>query len=98
MSHKILYMQHSNSQKAKIYIETLGKIIKEERLKQNKSQRLLADEFDIQKSMLSRIESAVNEPKLISLLTICEALDMKFSDLILKVEKEIPKDFTLIEK
>ena len=46
-------MQHSNSQKAKIYIETLGKIIKEERLKQNKSQCLLADEFDIQKSMLS---------------------------------------------
>lgn len=33
LSHKILCMQHSNSQKAKIYIETLGKIIKEERLK-----------------------------------------------------------------
>ena len=91
-------MQHINTQKAKIYLEILGQIIKEERLKQNKSQRLLADEFDIQKSMLSRIESATNEVKIISLLTISEALGIKLSELFLKVEKEIPKDFSLIDK
>ena len=66
--------------------------------KQNKSLRLFADEFDIQKSLLSRIENGVNEPKLISLWTISEALGIPISQLLKKVEKELPKDFSLIEK
>ena len=65
---------------------------------QNKSQRILADEYDFQKSMLSRIESATNEAKIISLYTISEALGIKLSELITKVENTLPKDFTLIEK
>lgn len=73
-------------------------MIKEERIRQNKSQRLLADEFDIPKSMLSRIENGVNEPKIISLISICEALNIKLSDLILKLESELSSDFFLIEK
>ena len=91
-------MQHSNSKKAQIFLETLGKVIREERLMQNKSQRILADEYDFQKSMLSRIESATNEAKIISLYTISEALGIKLSELITKVENTLPKDFTLIEK
>ena len=66
--------------------------------KQNKSLRLFFDEFDIQKSLLSRIENGVNEPKLISLWTISEALGIPISQLLKKVEKELPKDFSLIEK
>lgn len=76
----------------------MGRLIKEERIRQNKSQRILADEFDIQKSMLSRIEGASNEAKIISLYMICEALGIKLSDLILKVEKELPDDFSFVEK
>ncbi len=91
-------MQHVNSKKAAKVIKILAKIIKEERLKQNKSQRLLADEFDIPKSMLSRLENGVNEPKLISLLSVCEALNIKLSDLIIKLEKELSDKFFLIEK
>ena len=90
-------MQHVNSKKAKIVIEILAQIIKEEREKQGKSQRLLADEFDIPKSMISRIENGVNEPKLISLLSICEALNIKLSYLMLELEKKLPKDFTLMD-
>lgn len=56
-------MQHVNSKKAQKIIKVLAKLIKEERIKQNKSQRLLADEFDIPKSMLSRLENGINEPK-----------------------------------
>ena len=63
-------MQHVNSKKAKKIIKVLASILKEERLKQNKSQRLLADEFDIPKSMLSRLENGVNEPKLVSLISL----------------------------
>ena len=91
-------MQHVNSKKAAKVIKILAKIIKEERLKQNKSQRLLADEFDIPKSKLSRLENGVNEPQLISLLSVCEALNIKLSDLIIKLEKELSDKFFLIEK
>lgn len=91
-------MQHANSKNSKIIFEILARVIKQEREKQNKSLRLFADEFDIQKSLLSRIENGVNEPKLISLWTISEALGIPISQLLKKVEKELPKDFSLIEK
>ena len=91
-------MQHVNSKKAKIIITLLSQIIKNERIKQNKSQRLLADEFDIPKSMLSRIENGINEPKLISLFSIYEALNIKLPNVIKSLEEELPKNFSLIEK
>jgi len=91
-------MQHANTKKAKIIFEVLAGIIREERLRKNKSQRVLADEYDIQKSMLSRIENGVNEPKLVSLMTICEALDIKMSELFAKLEERMPEDFSLIDK
>ncbi len=98
LSHKILYMQHANSKKAKIVIKILADLIKEMRMAKNKSQRLLAYEYDIQKSMLSRLENGINEPKLVSILTICEALEIKPSALFLELEKRLPKDFSLIDK
>ena len=91
-------MQHVNSKKAKKIIKVLASILKEERLKQNKSQRLLADEFDIPKSMLSRLENGVNEPKLVSLISICEALNIKLSKLIEELEKRLEEDFSLTDK
>ncbi len=91
-------MQHVNSKKAKKIIKVLASILKEERLKQNKSQRLLADEFDIPKSMLSRLENGVNEPKLVSLISVCEALNIKLSKLIEELEKRFEEDFSLLDK
>lgn len=91
-------MQHVNSKKAQKIIKVLAKLIKEERIKQNKSQRLLADEFDIPKSMLSRLENGINEPKLISLISVCEALNIKLSSLIKKLEDECLDNFCLYKK
>jgi len=93
-----LCMQHLNSEKSQKILEILGQIIKQEREKQKKSLRLFADEYDIQKSLLSRLESGKNEPKLISLWSISEALGLTLSQLIKKVENKLPKDFSLIEK
>ena len=90
-------MQHNNSKKAEIIYKALGEILKEEREKQNKSQRILADEYDIQKSLISRLENGINEPKLISLWTVCDALDITVYDLIKKVYKKLPENFTLID-
>ena len=91
-------MQHCNSENSKLILAAIAKVLKEQRLKLKKSQRLLADEFDIQKSMLSRLESATNEPKILSLFSVCEALDIQVSDLFRMVEKELPSGITLIDK
>ena len=80
-------MQHSNSKKAEIIISTVARLLREERIKQNKSQRILADEYDIQRSLISRMESGQNEPMLVSLWSICEALGLKTSDFLEKVEQ-----------
>lgn len=91
-------MQHLNNKNSSIILKILAKVIKQEREKQKKSLRLFADEFDIQKSLLSRIENGKNEVKIISLWTISEALGLSMSELFEKIEKELPKDFSLIEK
>lgn len=91
-------MQHVNSKKAKIILEVLADTLRLEREKQNKSQRILADEFDIQKSLISRIENGKNEPKIISLWTICNALEIDISELFKKVESRLPSNFSLMDK
>ena len=90
-------MQHANSKKSEIIFAILAQQLKQEREKQNKSIRLLADEFDIQKSLKSRLENGINEPKLISLWTVCEALNIKPSELLKRVEQNLPSEFSLIE-
>ncbi len=91
-------MQHINSKKAEIIIKLIAQTLKEKRLEQNKSQRILADEYDIPRSLLSRIESGKNEPMIISLWSICEALDIKISDLFKNIEEQLPEKFSLMEK
>ncbi|MCD7879491.1 MAG: helix-turn-helix domain-containing protein [Candidatus Gastranaerophilales bacterium] len=91
-------MQHKNSKKSEIIFKLLSNELKKEREKQKKSIRLLADEFDIQKSLISRLENGINEPKLISLWTLCEALNMKPSNLFKRIEDNLPVEFSLIEK
>lgn len=91
-------MQHKNSKKAKIVIEILGEIIREKREELGKSQRLLADEFGVEKSLINRMEKAVNEPKLISIFTVCELLKIKPSELIRQLETRLPDEFKLLEE
>ena len=91
-------MQHANTQKSELIFKALAKVIRQEREKQNKSLRVLADEYDIQKSLLSRLENGINEPKLISIWTISEALNMPVSELIKLVENELPENFSLTDK
>ncbi len=90
-------MQHINTKKSQIIFEILAEELKKERQKQNKSIRLLAYEYDIQTSLISRLENGVNEPKLISIWSVCEALDIKPSELMARIESRLPKDFNLID-
>ncbi len=90
-------MQHANSKKSAVILKLLAEEIRTEREKQGKSLRLFAYEFDIQMSLISRLENGVNEPKLVSIWTVCEALGIKPSEMMKRVEKRLPKDFTLID-
>jgi transcriptional regulator with XRE-family HTH domain len=76
----------------------LAKTICEEREKQGKSIRTLAYEYDLQTSLICRLENCKNEPKLISIWSVCEALGIKPSELLSKIEKQLPENFSLIDK
>ncbi|MBQ8459277.1 helix-turn-helix transcriptional regulator [bacterium] len=91
-------MQHSNTKKSEIIFHALAQELRNEREKQNKSIRTLAYEYDLQTSLISRLENCINEPKLISIWSVCEALGLKPSELLQRVENNLPKTFTLIEK
>ena len=79
-------------------MEILGQIVREERIKLGKSQRLLADEYDVEKSLINRTEKATSELKLISLFTIAHLLKTTPSILLGKVEKKLPDNFTLFDE
>lgn len=91
-------MQHVNSEKAELIAKVLAKVVRAKRESMGKSQRMLADEFDFPRSLLSRLENGINEPKLVSVWTISEALQMKTSKLIELVENELPDNFSFVEK
>lgn len=90
-------MQHTNNKYLELVSKTIASVIIEERIRHKKSQRVLADEYDIQKSLISRLENAKNEPKILSLLTICEALSLKPSEFFKRFEEKLPKGFSMID-
>lgn len=91
-------MQHVNFENSGLIFEALAKVIRTKRESLGKSQRVLADEFAFQRSLLSRLENGVNEPKLVSIWTISEALGLKPHELIKLVEDELPDTFSLIDR
>lgn len=91
-------MQHANTKKSALILQLLAEELKKERESQGKSLRILAYEFDIQMSLLSRLENGVNEPKLISIWTVCEALGIKPSELLKRIENNLPEEFSLIDR
>ena len=58
----------------------------------------LANEYDIGSGNLSRIENVVIDCKFITLWKIAEALNISFSELAQCIEKNLKKDFKLIDE
>lgn len=90
-------MQRTNFDRVKILVQAIADVIKEQRKSLLKSQRLFADEFEMQKSLLSRLENANNEPKIGSLWMISEAFGLKPSEFFKLVEQKLPKDFKILD-
>ena len=91
-------MQHKNSKKAKIVIEILGQVVQEKRIKLGKSQRLLADEYNVEKSLVNRIENALSEPLLFSFMMLAEILEITYTELMELFVQELPDGFSILEK
>lgn len=87
-------MQHLNK-KGKELFKATGLAIKKLRQEKGLSLNIFSFENDLQKSLISRLENGQNEPKMLSLWKIAEALDIKMSDFIKEVEKQLPQGFTL---
>lgn len=90
-------MQHKNFEKSKIIIQVLGEIVREKRKHLGKSQRLFADEYGVEKSLVNRVENGTNEVKLLSLFTISEMFGLKPSELLLEIENRLPNGFSVLE-
>ena len=79
-----------------MYIPTLdpvivGKVISFFRRKRGISQEVLGGLADIGRSHVSAIERGERKPTLETLYRICNALEIKMSTVVLKIEEEIEK-------
>lgn len=82
--------------KKKNILLALAKTLK--KLRGKKSQFMFSSENDISISIISMIERGLKDPQLTTLFKLAEACDIKLSDFIKEIEKDLPKNFSLIEK
>ena len=79
------------------YKKELGLLIKNLRIKQNKSISLISDEIGMTKSMWADLEKGVKDPQLNTLMRISEALNTKTSLILKDLENKLGGNFSLIE-
>jgi len=84
-----------HSEKSLQLTKKLGEIIRNYRTSKNLSCTKFAYQFDIDKGNLNRIENGVIDCKFTTLWKISEALEIKLTDLIKILEKELGSDFKL---
>lgn len=91
-------MQHKNEKT--IYLaKVIGEIINEHRIKKQKgSINKFAHEYDLDVGNTSRIENGLIDAKVVTLWRIAEALEIQLSELIKQVEKQLPKDWSLLDE
>lgn len=80
----------------KLILLALAKTLK--KFRNNKSLFTFSSENDISISIVSTIERGLKDPQLTTLFKIAEALNISLSEFIKEIEKNLPKDFSLIEK
>lgn len=84
-------------EKKTIISQTIGKIVKEYRQKQHKSISLISDEIGMTKSMWADLEKGIKDPQLTTVIRVAEALNIKSSEIIIKLENELGENFSLID-
>ena len=86
-----------HSKNSKKLTKSLGDLIRKTRKNKGISCTKFAYQYDIDKGNLNRIENGLIDCKFTSLWKISEALEIKLSDLISSLEKDLENDFKIIE-
>ena len=79
-----------------ILCNALAKVMK--KLRGTKSLSLFASEYGISTSIISNAERGQKDPQFTTLYKLAEAYNISFIDFMKLVIKELPQDFTLIDK
>jgi transcriptional regulator with XRE-family HTH domain len=94
---KIPNMQHKRNKNEIEYCKCLSKAIKKLRKAKGMSGNCLALDSWIASSTFCRIENNQNTPQITTIAQIAYGLGIPLSELIIELEKNLPKDFTWAE-
>ena len=83
-------------QNKKTLLEWLSHTVKD--LRGDLSQSIIAAKGDLSSSTINLIERGIKDPQFTTLFKLAETFEMKLSDFIKCIEKEIPENLTLIDK
>lgn len=87
------------SERLSILLQTTASVLKCIRQERTKSSiNSLANQYEMSKSNLSKIEKGNNNFKLDTLWKLAESLEMKPSELVKIIEDELGESFTLLDK
>lgn len=78
--------------------EKLGKLVRKLRVEKGLSCAKLADEYDLDRGNLNRVENGHNDTKISTFWKISEALGMRFSEFTKMLEEEMGEDFKFIDE
>ena len=79
-----------------ILLNSLAKCTQE--LRGDKSQFILASEYEISTSIISTIERGLKDPQLTTVFKLAEALNIEPYEFIKRIQDGLPKDFSLTDK
>ena len=81
----------------KILLTTIGRIIHQKRIKLSKGINKFSFEYDIGNGLLSRLEKGNTDTQITTLWKLANAFNIKFSDLVVEIENELPENFNFYE-
>lgn len=90
-------MQEQYKKKRQELSIALSEVISDLRLKNKKSANLLANEIEISKTTILKIEKALLDPQLSTFCRIASALNISPSKLLNLVEKKLPENWDFLE-
>lgn len=97
-NNKYAVIMQPDEKKLNTFKTVIGKIFEGFRKSTGKSQRKFADEFDIDRGNLSKLERGIICCNLITAWKIAEATGIKFSEFAKLLEDELGDDFKLMDE
>lgn len=71
--------------------KVFGNVLKGFRIDRNLSQQALADYANMDRAYISKLERGISVPSIITIFKLAEILQIKPSELILKVDRQLNK-------